>query len=90
MSSEEVETFQSSVGGSATIHETTAGEFPETVTGAIEPPAIGTALPFDGLSLEDTPVETEFTPTALTDAQTGVTPVVHGIGYRPTQWIPDV
>ena len=88
MSSEDVERFQSSVGGSATIHETPAEEFYETVTRAIEPPAIGTTLPFDGLSLDDTPVETEFTPKTLTEAQTGVTPVVHGIGTYGSVVVP--
>lgn len=80
MSSENVERFQTAVGGTATIHETTAASFDETLPESIEEPAIGTPLPFEGVSLAETPVDTAFTPQNLLDAATGVTPVAHGIG----------
>lgn len=84
MSSEHAETFQSSVGGLTTVHETTAAEFTDTLAEAIEEPAIGTPLPFDGVSLDSTPVETDFSPTTLEAAQTGVTPATGAVATYGT------
>ncbi|WP_336327576.1 LutC/YkgG family protein [Halovenus sp. HT40] len=83
-----VQSFRESVGGTATVHETTAEEFAETLQSAIEAPAVGTPLPFEGVSLAETAVETEFTPGELQWAQTGVTPARIGIGEYGTVTLP--
>lgn len=88
MDAENLETFRSSLGGKATLHETTVEGFVETVTDAIEPPAVGTPLPFERVSLDDTPVETSFSPHTLERAQTGVTPATLGIADYGTVTIP--
>jgi L-lactate dehydrogenase complex protein LldG len=81
-------TFKQSAKGAATVHETTAANFADTLEDAIETPAVGTPLPFEGVSLDDTPVETEFTPGELQWAQTGVTPARIGIGEYGTVTLP--
>ncbi|MXR51732.1 lactate utilization protein C [Halovenus sp. WSH3] len=86
MSSEE--TFRESAAGTATVHETTAEEFAETLESAIEKPAVGTPLPFEGVSLDESPVETEFSPEELQSAETGVTPARVGIGEYGTVTLP--
>lgn len=83
-----VQSFRESVAGTATVHETTAEEFAETLQSAIETPAVGTSLPFEGVSLAETAVETEFTPGELQWAQTGVTPARIGIGEYGTVTLP--
>jgi L-lactate dehydrogenase complex protein LldG len=88
MSSEDVESFVGSAGGAATVHESSAGEFTEALGEAIEKPAIGTPLPFEGVSLEDTPVETDFSPADLERAETGVTPVTLGVGEYGSVAVP--
>lgn len=88
MSSDHVEGFTDSLRGAATVHEATVDSFPETLESAIDPPAIGTALPFDGVSLDGTAVETDFTPADLEVAQTGVTHATLGIGDYGTIALP--
>ena len=58
---------------------TTAGAFPDTLADAVEAPAVGTPLPFDGVSLADSEVTVPPTPAELETAKTGVTPVFGGI-----------
>lgn len=79
MSSDPLSAFESSLQGTATVHTTTADEFPAAVEEAVDPPAVGTPLHFEGVSLDGTAVETEFGPTALRDARTGVTPARVGV-----------
>lgn len=74
MSSEHVEEFTTSLGGDATVHETAATDAAATIEEAITEPAIGTDLPFEGVSLSETPVETDYSPADLEAAATGVTP----------------
>lgn len=88
MASEDVDTFTDSLGGVATLHETAAASFGETLEAAIEAPAIGTPLPFEGVSLEETSVETDFSPHGLESAMTGVTPATMGIGEYGTVTVP--
>lgn len=88
MSSDHLATFESSLQGTATVHRTTADQFAETLAEAIETPAVGSPLPYDGVSLTETPVETEFAPTDLEAATTGVTPVDVGIATYGTVTVP--
>lgn len=88
MSSEELSAFESSLAGTATVHTTTADRFPETVAEAVDPPAVGTSLPFDGVSLAGTAVETDFSPSDLRAAATGVTPADVGIASYGTVTVP--
>ena len=83
MSAEVAETFRNSLVGSATLYETTAAEFHQTISPLIDSPAVGTSLPFAGLSVPDS-VSTEFTPTELERAVTGVTPARSAIASYGT------
>ncbi len=83
MSADAIETFRNSLVGTATLHETSAAEFHQTVTELIEPPAIGTPIPFEDISLPDT-VSTAFMPTDLERAATGITPARHAIASYGT------
>jgi len=58
---------------------TTAAELPDALAGAIEGPAVGTPLPFDGVSLDGAGVTVPPTPDQLRTATTGVTPVFGGV-----------
>lgn len=88
MGTENVDTFRSSVGGTATIHEVDADGFTETLTDVIEEPAVGTPLPFEDVSLESTPVVTDYAPSDLTDAHTGVTPATHAVANYGSVTLP--
>ncbi|WP_435118730.1 LUD domain-containing protein [Halolamina sp. C58] len=57
---------------------TTAAEFPAAMADAVEQPAVGTPLPFDGVSLPEA-VTVPPTPGELDAATTGVTPAFGGI-----------
>ncbi|MFB6256484.1 MAG: LUD domain-containing protein [Haloplanus sp.] len=61
-----------------TVTETTPASFPEAVTDAVEPPALGTPLPFDDLALPDS-IPTDLTAGTLEAARTGVTAARLGI-----------
>jgi L-lactate dehydrogenase complex protein LldG len=75
-----LETFESALDGLGVTHErTTAADLPETVTGAVSKPAVGAELPWEELSLDDTPVDQSPTPAALQSAATGVTAAGAGI-----------
>lgn len=56
-----------------TATRTTVDEFPSTLPNTLAEPAVGVALPFDGVSLTETPVTVDPTPDALRAARTGVT-----------------
>jgi len=88
MSSEHVEAFTNSLGGDATVHETTAEAAAETVEAALTEPAVGVPLGIDGVTLGDTPVETDFSPADLEAAATGVTPAGIGISDYGTVTLP--
>ena len=88
MSTDLLSTFESSLAGVATAHTTTAAAFVETLTGIVEAPALGTPLPYDGVTLDDTGVETEFSPSDLEAASTGVTAASVGIADYGTVTIP--
>jgi L-lactate dehydrogenase complex protein LldG len=88
MNMSSVQLFRESVAGAATVHETPAAAFAETLESAIETPAVGTTLPFEGVSLAETAVETAFSPGELQWAQTGVTPARIGIGEYGTVTLP--
>jgi L-lactate dehydrogenase complex protein LldG len=78
-------TFEASLASlSVSRTRTTAAEFTDALAAAVEPPAVGTALPFDGVSLEKTDVVTDPTPGQLNAARTGVTPVGGAIAEHGT------
>lgn len=52
---------------------TTAAAFESTLSEAVDAPAVGTALPFEGVSLAETSVTRDPTPSELDAAATGVT-----------------
>ena len=58
---------------------TAAADFPSALAAAIEGPAVGTSLPFDGISLDVADVTVSPTPDQLHAATTGITPVFGGI-----------
>lgn len=88
MSTDLLSTFESSLAGVATAHTTTAAAFAETLTGIVQAPALGTPLPYDGVTLAGTGVETEFSPGDLEAASTGVTAATVGIADYGTVTIP--
>jgi L-lactate dehydrogenase complex protein LldG len=60
------------------LTRTTAGEATDAVARLAEPPAVGTGLPFEGVSLPDA-VESSPTPTDCEGAATGVTAARLGV-----------
>lgn len=66
---------------------TTSGRFAEVLAAAIELPAVGTPLPYDGVSLDGTDVQTDPTPDQLQAATTGVTPVGGAIAEHGTVFV---
>jgi len=79
-----VGTFADALEGQSTVHVTTASAFPDALESAIDPPAVGTPLPYEGVSLADAGVETDFDLAALDAARTGVTPAGLGIAEYGT------
>ncbi|MFD1588662.1 LUD domain-containing protein [Halorientalis brevis] len=88
MSSETLSTFESSLQGVATVHTTSASSFAETLGDAIEEPAVGTPLPYDGVSLAETAVALDPSPLEIDAAVTGVTPTGIGIADYGTVTLP--
>ena len=88
MSTDHLSAFESSAMGTTTVHATSAASFPETLAEIVEEPAVGTPLPFEGVSLDDTPVAADPAPTAVRDASTGVTPAGLGIAEYGTVTLP--
>ncbi|MFC7044687.1 LUD domain-containing protein [Halobacteriaceae archaeon GCM10025711] len=62
-----------------TLTRTTAAEFGDALREAVEPPAVGVPLPFDGVSLDGTGVDRDPSAPDLAAAVTGVTPASLGI-----------
>ncbi|WP_137286308.1 LutC/YkgG family protein [Halorussus salinisoli] len=56
-----------------------AETFEKALTEVVETPAVGSALPFEGVSLSGTTVELDPTPDQLRSAKTGVTAATLGI-----------
>ncbi|MFC4451426.1 LUD domain-containing protein [Halorussus aquaticus] len=56
-----------------------AESFEAALTSVVETPAVGSPLPFEGVSLADTEVELDPTPAQLRAAKTGVTAVELGV-----------
>jgi len=82
-----VDTFRDEIFGVATLHEAAAAEVADTIADIVETPAVGTPLPFEGVSLPDT-VETDFSPRDLETAKTGVTPARYAIATYGTVVLP--
>ena len=74
MSSDVVEAFEASLLGTATAERVSVEEFEDAIADHVEPPAVGTPLPFEGVSLSNAGVELDPTPVEIRDANTGVTP----------------
>jgi L-lactate dehydrogenase complex protein LldG len=65
MSTEPLSTFESSVPGE--VHRTTTGEFDAVLAEAVDDPAVGTALPYEDVTLPDA-VDTDPSPSTLESA----------------------
>lgn len=75
MESDVIGTFESVLRGvDVGLERTTAADARDAIAEVLESPAVGTPLPFDGVSLPEA-VETEPTPDELEDATTGITAV---------------
>lgn len=74
MSTDPVSTFETALQGTSTVHSARADSLGAVIDEALTEPAVGTPLPFEGVSLSETAVSTEFEPSDLTAAATGVTP----------------
>jgi len=71
-----VDTFERSLRDRpVTVERIPADEFDAAIEDALDPPAVGVPLPFPDLSLAGHAVELDPTPTQLSEAATGVTPV---------------
>lgn len=85
MSSDSISTFETSLEGFADSFVRTSAEgFEETLADVIDEPAVGVSLPFEGVSLADTAVETDPTPEEIRTAETGVTPAGLGVASYGT------
>ena len=79
MSTEPLATFESSLTEiGVDLVRTTAGEFESALAPRLDSPAVGTPLPFEGVTLPDA-VETDPTVADLEAARTGVTAAGYGI-----------
>jgi L-lactate dehydrogenase complex protein LldG len=88
MGTDHASAFETALAGTTTLHRTSAAEFAVTLEGAITAPAVGTELPFDGVSLADTPVDTDPSPADIEAATTGVTPAGLGVADYGTVTLP--
>jgi L-lactate dehydrogenase complex protein LldG len=79
-----VSTFEESLDGQSTVHRTTAADLAATLESAIDPPAVGTRLPFEGVSLAETAVEVDPDLDAIEAATTGVTAAGLGVAEYGT------
>lgn len=76
MTAEAIATFESSLDELDVKTTRTDSEgFGEVLDDVLREPAVGTPLPFEGVSLDDAPVALDPTPEELESARTGVTPV---------------
>jgi L-lactate dehydrogenase complex protein LldG len=64
-----------------TVTETTVADFPTALADAVEPPVVASPLPWDDLDYGDVAVaiDTDPTPGAVRDAETGVTGAAFGV-----------
>ncbi|ELY60034.1 hypothetical protein C492_10705 [Natronococcus jeotgali DSM 18795] len=70
-----VETFERSLENlPVTFERVKSGAFQSAVESCIDPPAVGVPLPFDEVSLEESPVTLDPTSEDILEARTGVTP----------------
>jgi L-lactate dehydrogenase complex protein LldG len=79
-----IEEFLTATEGDVMAHVTESDGFEDVLASVVEPPAIGTPLPFESVTLAGTGVETDFSPASLEAAKTGVTPVSFGISNYGT------
>lgn len=80
MSTELVAEFEESLRRrGVTGTRTDAEGFERALTDAVTEPAVGAPLPFEGVSLAETPVALEPTPRQLLEAETGVTTARLGV-----------
>jgi len=79
MSLDHLSTLETSLQGVATVERVPAERFAFVLDDHVEEPAIGSELPFDGVTLEGTRVSTTFSPSDLQAAATGVTPAGLGV-----------
>ena len=85
MDSELLGTFESSLDALEVTHaRTEADGLADAVREAVEEPAVGAELPWDGLSLADAGIDCEPTAGALREAETGVTAAGAGIAEEGT------
>ncbi len=83
-----VSTFESALADQSTVHRTPAADFAATIDAAITEPAVGTSIPYTGVSLSDTAVDSDPDLAAIDAASTGVTPAGLGIGEYGTVTLP--
>jgi L-lactate dehydrogenase complex protein LldG len=77
--------FEESLRGLADgCHRTDGKGFADTLADVVVEPAVGASLPFDGVSLEGTPVVVDPSVDQLREAATGVTPAGLGIANYGT------
>jgi L-lactate dehydrogenase complex protein LldG len=80
-----VATFEESLAeAEATSTVVAPDEFADALANAVEPPAVGTRLPFDDASLEETGVALDPSPSEVRAATTGVTGTRLGIASLGT------
>jgi L-lactate dehydrogenase complex protein LldG len=80
MRTDTIDSFASSLSAAGIEYTlTTTEEFEASLSAVIDPPAVGVPLDLDGLSFDDTAVQTPPTPRLLLEAETGVTRVHGGI-----------
>lgn len=80
MSDTTVAAFEGSLtDANGTIRRTTAAEFSQALDAAVVEPAVGTPLPFEGVSYNGTSVISDPTVADLESAATGVTPATLGV-----------
>lgn len=85
MAAETVAEFESSLDGlDVETTRTDSDGFHEALDEVLLEPAVGAPLPFEGVSLDGTPVTLDPTPAELESAKTGVTPVGMGIASYGT------
>ncbi|MFC6823708.1 LUD domain-containing protein [Halopelagius fulvigenes] len=85
MSIDAVSTFESSLAElDVTLTRTDPDGVADALADAVDEPAVGTPLGFDGVSLAETPVETDLTPRRIREAETGVTPVGRAVAEYGT------
>lgn len=85
MGTDSIDEFEASVGRTAdSCRRATAGTLEEALAEVVTEPAVGVPLPFEGVSLEGTPVTVDPSVDELEAAATGVTPAGMGIANYGT------